>query len=73
VVASLPLPNRTERQLPTHPIGKKNKQQSQTGTGGQAVLETYFGSQPNVQGDKLHPPTQEVDNDDDFPQQQHNE
>ncbi len=72
-VASLPLPNRTERQLPTHPIGKKNKQQSQTGMGGQAVLETYFGSQPNAQGDKLHPPTQEVDNNDDFPQQQHNE
>ncbi|KAH9048211.1 hypothetical protein EDB84DRAFT_1557007 [Lactarius hengduanensis] len=54
-VASLPPPNRTEHQLPTCPIAKKNKPWKQNRANGQAVMENFFDTRINTQGDQAAP------------------
>jgi len=63
-VGSLPQPNRTERQLPTRPIGKKNKQAPKDGEKGQAVIETFFGNQIRPSTAPANIPPMRVDDDD---------
>ena len=62
-VGSLPQPNHTECQLPTCPIGKKNKQAPKDGEKGQAVIETFFSNQVRPSTAPANVPPKHVDND----------
>ena len=67
VIGSLPPPNRTARQLPTRPIGKKGKRPNLANDNSQAVLEKFFDklvSPPGTQPDA--PPARIDENNDEY-------
>jgi hypothetical protein len=63
-VGSLPMPNRAERQLPTRPIGKRNKRSNNNNDSSQAVLEKFFNKMIDEQPDQLDAPPPRADDDD---------
>ena len=63
-IGSLPLPNRTARQLPTRPIGKKGKRSNNNNDNSQAVLEKFFDKLVSPQTDPADIPPARVDDDD---------
>jgi hypothetical protein len=64
-VGSLPMPNRAEQQLPTRPIGKRNKRSNNNNDSSQAVLEKFFNKMIDEQPDQLDAPPPRADDDDD--------
>jgi len=63
-VGSLPLPSHTTRQLPTHPIEKKNKWHNKNNENGQAVLENFFDRLTSLQEPQSNMPPARVDDED---------
>ena len=64
-VGSLPVPSRTERQLPTRAIGKRNKHSNNNNANGQAVIENFFNKLMDAQPDQIDAPPPRVEDDDD--------
>lgn len=66
-LGSLPMPNRTERQPPTRPIGKKNKRSNNKNASEQEALEKFFDKLVDAQSDQIDaPPPRAEDDDDDY-------
>jgi hypothetical protein len=63
-VSSLPPPDRTQRQLPSRPIGKKSKRPSNNDTS-QAVLENFFERLVSTQEAQTDAPPARIDDDED--------
>lgn len=63
-VGSLPPPNRTERQMPTRPIGKKGKHANRAYDNSQAVLDTFFYKPNHPHAGTFEIPPAQIDDDD---------
>ena len=61
-VGSLPPPNRTARQLPTRPIGKKDKHSNKNNGSSQNVVESFFARIDDVDEDDEAPSEGEIVN-----------